>query len=121
MPSAVDMLRGRLSYAFILMGVVWLGFVYVASSLLVLWPAVTCLAGGALLLWRPKERFTSAWVRATAVLGFVLGAYMVLVAAPLLGGSFALVAGVSLVAFLVIAAFNVLLFALSGARPEPSE
>lgn len=114
MPSAFALLKGRLSYAFIAMGVVWLGFVYVASSLLVLWPAVTCLAGGALLLWRPKEKFTQAWIRASAFLGVILGTYQVLVAAPLLTGDFAVVAGVSLVAFLVVAAFNVALFAASS-------
>lgn len=114
MPSALALLRGRLSYAFIAMGAVWLGFVYVASSLLVLWPAVTCIAGGALLLWKPKEKFTRAWVRASAFLGVVLGTYQVVVAAPLLTGDFALVASVSLVAFLVVAAFNVALFAASS-------
>jgi hypothetical protein len=118
MPSPVEMLRARLPIAFLAMGVVWLVFVYVASSLLVLWPAVTCLASGGLLLWKPKGKFTYAWARASAVLGLVLGAYQVLVAAPLVTGNFALIAAASLVVFLVIAAFNILLFYVSGRKAE---
>ena len=101
--SAASLLRKNMSYVFVLFCVVWLAVAYLAASWLVLWPAVACGAGGALLKLRPGRRLTNAWAPSAALLGFVLSAYQVYATVPLLSGAFVTVAGASAAIFTILA------------------
>lgn len=118
MPKILDTLGENSAYAFIAVGVVWLGIAVVAGSYLILWPAVACLAGGTLLKMRPGRRLTWAWAVASAALGFLLSAYQVYSWSPYLGGAFSTLAGASLAGFAVLAVVHALLLYLGAAWPK---
>jgi hypothetical protein len=109
MPSFMETVRSRVDYAFIAMGVVWLAFAFYEWSALLLWPVVALVAGGAMLRLLPGKRLTWAWAISAAVLGLAVALYQVYLAVPLLGSAFSVVAGASLVVFLVLSAAHVVL------------
>ena len=109
-------LRANAAYAFLAVGVIWLGVALLAGSLLLLWPVVACLVGGVLLRARPGKRLTWAWVIATAVFGFLLSAYRAFTWAPFFGGAFTSVAAGGAAAFAVLAFLHLCLF-YAGLKP----
>ncbi len=121
MPRVLDLLVANAAYAFIAVGVVWIGVAVLTGSAFVLWPVVACLAGGALLKARPSRRLTWAWVVATAVMGFLLAAYQVYAWLGFLGGAFSTLAGGATVGFAVLAVVHVFLFYAATAKPKPQE
>jgi hypothetical protein len=98
MPNILDVLRTNVAYAFIIVGIVWLGVAYLAGPF-VLWPVITCLVAGILLRVRPGVRLTWAWAVSSAVLGLLLSGYAAYANAPLISGPFTTVAGLSLAGF----------------------
>jgi len=109
MSSALGALRRNVRYAFLLMGVVWLAIAAYVGSLLLLWPVVALLVGGALLMTRPGWRLTWAWVISAAFLGMLLSLYQAYVAASLVTGAFATVAGGSLALFALLFVVHIVL------------
>ncbi len=98
MSKILDTLRTYVAYAFLAVGVVWLGVAYLSGPF-VLWPVVTCLVAGALLRLRPGLRLTWAWATSSAVLGLLLSGYAAYANAPLVSGPFSTIAGLSLAGF----------------------
>ena len=117
MPNILGIVRTNSSYIFIGVGIVWLVVAVLAWSGLVLWPVVAFLASGVMLRMMPGSRFTWAWVASTAVLGFLLSAYLVYVWVPFLGGAFSALAAGALVGFAAFAVVHLLLFYI-GLRPS---
>ena len=114
MSKVLDVLRTNLPYEFIAAGVVW--GVFVLESVLVLWPALTCIAAGLLLKFRPSGRITLPWATSSAVLGFFVAAFQVYVSIPFVSGIFSTAATETLAVFTVFALFHVWL-AYSGYSP----
>ncbi len=102
MQSALASVRKNLAYVFVLFGIIWVAVAFLAGSLLVLWPAVACVAAGVLIKMRPSSRLSIAWGPAAAILGLLLCAYQVYAAVMLLSGAFVTVASASVVAFLIL-------------------
>ncbi len=121
MPRVLDALVSNASYAFIAVGVGWAAVAVIAGSTLVLWPVVACLAGGVQLRMWPGRRLTWAWAVSTAVMGFLLAAYLVYAWLGFLGGAFSNLAAAALVAFVVLAAAHVVLFYAGSAKPRMGE
>ena len=119
MAALSNRVRRYLPYAFIAAGVAWLAIIATGASFLLLWPAALSILSGIILKWKPGGRLSSALSRATALYGIVLAAYQVYVALPLLVGIFATIAALSVVSFLVLAVYNVVL--LYGSIPKPAE
>jgi len=92
-----------------------------ASSALILWPVVACIAGGVMLRELPSKKLTWAWVVATAVMGFLLSAYQVYAWLAFIGGAFSTLAAASTVGFLILAVVHVLLFYAAVAKPGPAK
>ena len=121
----IETVRARSAYAYILAGVAWLAVATVAGSLLILWPVVACLVSGALLTFRPNEKFTWSWVLATAVLGLLLAAYQVYSWTQFVSGYFTIVAGEAIAVFLALGVFHGLLLylesSMKSAKPEQQQ
>ncbi|HUI86846.1 MAG TPA: hypothetical protein VLY21_06800 [Nitrososphaerales archaeon] len=111
--------KRNVSYLFLAAGVLWLGALYATTSLLILWPAVACIASFLFLRFLPQERISYAWVLASGFLGFLLSGYQAYAAATFLGGPFASVAAVSLVLFFIFALYH--LFLMYAGRVKPPE
>jgi hypothetical protein len=118
MPKLLDALAANAAYAFVAVGVVWLAVAILASSALILWPVIACVAGGVLLKLWPSGRLTWAWAISSATMGFLLAVYQVYAWAGFLGGAFSSFAAASLVAFLALAIAHVFLFYAGMARPK---
>ena len=118
MPNVLGVIRTNSAYAFLLMGVVWLGIAVVAASSLLLWPVVACLLSGVMLRMWPGNRLTWAWAVSSAVLGFLLSAYQVYAWVPFLGGAFSALAGGALAGFAVLAVAHVFLLYAGASRPK---
>ncbi len=114
--SSSTLIRRYLPYAFIVAGVVWSAIIASDGSLLLLWPASLSILSGVILKWRPDSRLSLALSKATALYGLVLAAYQVLVALPLLESIFATIALFSVVSFVGLAVFNLVL--LYGSFPK---
>ncbi|MDG7010918.1 MAG: hypothetical protein JRN57_02235 [Nitrososphaerota archaeon] len=119
MASVYGMLRGRAAYFFIAVGVVWAVVGLLSDLALVAWPAVACIAGGALLLLVPSHRLTWPWLVATAAMGFLVSVYQVYAWSPLVGGAFSTLADEATAGFAVFALVHVLLF-FTGAWSQRS-
>jgi hypothetical protein len=109
LPKVTEVLKSNLAYEFVAVGVVWAVVAVLVGKAVVLWPALTCIAAGALLKVQPGGRVTWAWAMASAVLGMLVAGYQAYVAAPFLGGAFSMVAGETFAAFLVFALVHVML------------
>lgn len=109
MPSPLKVLKDNVPYAYGVVGALWLVVAFVDGSLLLLWPALACLLGGAMVRLRPRKRLTWAWATAAAVMGLLLSLYQVYAAVPLVSSAFSTVAGASLVAFAIFALGHLLL------------
>jgi hypothetical protein len=118
MPRLLDSLVANAAYAFILVGVIWLGVAIFAHSLLILWPVIAFITGGIQLKLWPTGRLTWAWAISTAVMGFLISAYQVYAWAGFVGGVFSSLATASLVGFLVFAAAHVLLIFAGTSKPK---
>lgn len=116
MPALADFVRKYSAYIFVAMGLVWAILSFVGGSSLLLWPTLTALASGALLIVRPQHRFTSALSKASALYGLVLAVYQAYVAVPLLGTLFTSIATYSVASFALIALGNLAL--LAAGSPE---
>lgn len=119
-------IRSRSSYGYLIVGAAWLGVAFVAGSLLILWPVVACVVSGLLLMLKPGERLTWAWVLATAALGLLLAAYQVYSWAPFVVGAFAAIAGEAIAVFIVLGVVHGLLLFVgssgwTSARSEPTQ
>lgn len=116
----MQVLAGRLSsnlpYLFIVVGVVWLGFAFLTSSYLLLWPVLACVISGVLLRTSPASNITAAWAGASALMGLVLSAYQAYVASSLVGGQLAEVAWASMAVFVVFALVHLYLLVASSSR-----
>jgi hypothetical protein len=118
--DVMGLLRKNAAYAFFVVAVAWLAVAVLGDSPLTLWPVGACIVSGFTLRMWPGERFTWAWVVATAVLGFLLSAYQVYAWVPFLGGTFSTLAAASLVGFAIFAVAHAFLFfvALKPALPK---
>lgn len=116
MPKVFDILKSNLSYEFIIVGVVWAVAAVGLGFVLILWPAVTCLAAGFLLKFLPSGRFTWSWAVSSAILGFLISAYQVCVAIPYINSAFSLVATETLAGFAFFALVHLALL-YSGYSP----
>jgi hypothetical protein len=119
MPDILGAMRTFVPYEFVAVGLVWLVLTFVSSAPVVLWPAVTCVVGGVLLKARPGDRLTWAWSTASALLGLLVSAYQVYYWAPLVGGTFAGLAAISVGGFTVFALAHVLLLLAGGRGTRP--
>jgi len=117
MPKFLDTLAVNVAYAFIAVGVIWLAVAFLASSSLILWPALACLAGGIMLREWPVGRLTWPWAVATAVMGFLLSAYQVYAWLSFLGGTFSTLAAASVAGFAVFALVHAFLFYAATTKP----
>jgi hypothetical protein len=117
MPKILDILVTNAAYFFIAVGVIWLVVAVLADSSLILWPVLACIAGGIMLREWPSRRFTWAWCVATAVMGFLLSAYLVYVWLSFLGGAFSTQAAASSAGFAVLAILHILLFYATTSKP----
>ncbi len=115
--SPAGSVRKYIPYIFIAMGLVWAIVALLGTTFLLLWPTLTSLATGALLIVRPVHRFTSALSKASALYGLALAAYQAYVAVPLLGTVFTTIAAYSFVSFTLIAVVNLVLL-YAGSRRE---
>ena len=113
MQSLSGMLRNNLPYLFVVVGAVWLGFVVVTGSTLLLWPVLACVISGVLLRIAPLSNFTAAWVGASALMGLVLSVYQAYVATALVTGRLAEIAWISLAAFVIFGVVHLYLLAAS--------
>ncbi len=112
MAGVTRLVRKHLQYLFIILGLVWVAIIFTGGAALLLWPAVTSLVSGALLILRPEARFSSALARASALYCVLLAGYQAYVAIPLLGSVFSTIASYSLASFAIIAIlYMVLLYA----------
>jgi len=118
LPNVLGVIRTNSAYAFLLIGVVWLGIAVIAASPLILWPVVACLLGGVMLRMWPANRLTWAWAVSAAVLGFLLSAYQVYAWVPFLGGHFSALAEGALAGFAVLAVAHVFLMYAGASRPK---
>jgi len=109
LPKVSDLLRSYLAYQFMAVGVVWAVVAVWLGLALVLWPALTCLVGGALLKLWPSGRLTWPWVTSAAVLGFLVSGYQAYLAIPFVGGTFSAVASETLAAFAIFALVHLVL------------
>jgi hypothetical protein len=121
MPKVLDSFIANSAYAFLLVGLAWLGVAILSASLLLLWPVVACLLSGVLLKVRPGLRFTWAWAVSSAVLGLLLSAYQVYAWAPYLGGAFSTLAEGTLAGFAVLAAAHVMLLYAGALKPKSTK
>jgi len=110
LPKLSEALKSYLVYEFIAVGILWVVAAVYVDRAVVLWPALTCIAAGALLKLWPSGRLSWAWASASALLGFMVSGYQVYVALPLISGVFSTVAVESLVAFAVFAVAHIVLF-----------
>lgn len=116
MPKASDILKSNLVYEFLVVGVVWAVVAVGLGLVMVLWPALTCLAAGLLLKFLPSGRITWPWATSSAILGFLVSAYQAYVAIPFVNSTFSLVAMETLVGFAFFA-FAHLVLLYSGYSP----
>ena len=93
----------------------------IASSPLILWPVVACIAGGVMLRQMPAYRITWAWVVSSAALGFIISAYGVYTWSWFLGGAFSALAAGAFAGFAVLAVVHVLLFYAGTTKPAAEE
>ncbi len=113
--APLKMLKTNFPYAYIAVGVIWLVVAIATSSFLLLWPVVACVVGGALLKLRPSQRLTWAWATAAIIMGLALASYQAYKAATLVTGSFATIAGASLVVFVIFALAHLVLLYVGNA------
>jgi hypothetical protein len=111
-----DILKSNLAYEFIVVGVVWAIAAVGLGLVLVLWPVLTCLAAGLLLMFLPSGRITWPWATSSAILGFLVSAYQAYVAIPLVSSAFSLVATETLAGFAFFALVHLVLL-YSGYSP----
>ncbi|MGD0477402.1 MAG: hypothetical protein ABSB29_04440 [Nitrososphaerales archaeon] len=116
MPKFSDILKSNLAYEFMFVGVVWAVVAAGLGLVLVLWPALTCLAAGLLLKFLPSGRITWAWATSSAVLGLMVSAYQAYVAIPLISSTFSFVATETLAGFALFALVHLVLL-YSGYSP----
>jgi len=121
MPKILDFMVARAAYFFIAVGVIWLAVAVLASSSLIVWPVVACIAGGVMLREWPAGRLTWAWCVATAVMGFLLSAYQVYAWLSFLGGAFSTVAAGSVIGFALLAVLHILLLFAVTSKPSTEE
>jgi hypothetical protein len=122
MATPLGLLRSRAAYFFFVVGAAWAGVGVYTGSTLVAWPAVACLAGGALLKLFPGRRLTWAWGVATASMGGIISLYQVYAWEPLLGGAFSGLAAASMAGFALFTVVHLLLlYAGAGTGPLRSE
>jgi hypothetical protein len=118
MPKIPELLVANSAYAFVVIGVAWLGVAVLTGSALVLWPVVACLAGGFQLKLWPSGRMTWAWAISSAVMGFLICVYQVYAWFGFLGGAFSTLAAASVAGFLVLAMAHVFLLYAGMAKPK---
>jgi len=118
LPVVLEVLKKNAAYAFLVVGVAWLGVAIFGGSLLTLWPVVACLLSGVMLKARPGQRLTWAWAVSSAVLGLLLSAYQVYAWAPYLAGAFSMLASGALVGFAVLAVAHAFLLYAGASRPK---
>jgi hypothetical protein len=116
MQALSTVLKTNLSYLFVAVGAIWLGFTVVTGSTLLLWPVLACVVSGILLRVAPSANFTAAWVGASALMGLVLSAYQAYVASSLLMGQLAEIAWLSLAAFVVFGLVHLYLLVASRSK-----
>jgi hypothetical protein len=109
LPKVSDILKSNLAYEFIIVGSVWAVLAIGLGLVLVLWPALTCLAAGLLLKFLPSGRVTWPWVTSSAILGFLVSAYQAYVAVPFVSSTFSLVAAETLTGFAFFALVHLVL------------
>jgi len=117
MAGITEAVKKYLAYIFIVLGIVWVGIILAGGALLLLWPAVTSIVSGALLLLRPERKFSRALAKASALYGVLLAGYQAYVAAPLLGSFFSTFATYSVASFAVIALLYLALLYASFGSP----
>jgi hypothetical protein len=122
LPRIYGILKSNPAYGFFVVGVVWAIVAVWLGLVLVLWPALTCLAAALLLKLLPSERITWAWATSSAVLGLLVSAYQAYVAIPFINGTFSFVATETLAGFVLFALVHLVLL-YSGYSPagEPAK
>jgi hypothetical protein len=125
MADVTGFVKKYLAYLFILLGLVWVGVIVSGAANILLWPALTSILSGVLLLVRPEGNFSTALSRASALYGVLLAGYQAYVAIPLLGSVFSTFAASSFASFgVVTVVYLALLYASLSAtgdesRPSP--
>ncbi len=122
MAGVTEAVKRYLAYIFILLGLVWVAIIIAGGASLLLWPALTSIVSGALLILRPEMKFSRALAKASALYGVLLAGYQAYVALPLLGSVFSTFATYSVASFAVIALLYLALlyasFSSPGRKPE---
>jgi hypothetical protein len=116
LPKVSDILKTNLAYEFMVVGALWAVVAVEFGLVLVVWPALTCIAAGLLLKFLPSGRITWAWGTSSAVLGFLVSAYQACVAVLFISGTFSFVATETLVGFAFFALAHLVLL-YSGYSP----
>jgi len=114
----LELVRKNLSYAFFLLGVVWLVIAAYTGYPIVIWPVATCVVAGLLLRLRPSERFTWAWMTSTAAMGLIIAAYQAYYWLPFIGGSLNALAALTAGGFAVFALVHLVMLFLGGTKPS---
>ena len=117
MAGITEAVKKYLAYIFIVLGIVWVAIILTGGALLLLWPALTSIVSGALLLLRPERKFSRALAKASALYGVLLAGYQAYVAAPLLGSLFSTFATYSVASFAAIALLYLALLYASFGSP----
>lgn len=122
MAGVTEAVKKYLAYIFIVLGLVWVAIILTGGATLLLWPALTSIVTGALLLLRPERKFSRALSKASALYGVLLAGYQAYVAIPLLSTVFSTFATYSAASFAVIALlYLALLYASFGSPAGKAE
>jgi hypothetical protein len=117
MAGVREAVKKYLAYIFILLGIVWVAIILTGGAALLLWPALTSILSGALLLLRPEMKFSRALAKASALYGVLLAGYQAYVAIPLLGSLFSTFGTYSAASFTVIALLYLAILYASFSSP----
>jgi len=117
-----EIVNQYLGYLYVILGLFWVGIIFAGGALLLLWPSLTSIASGGLLVLRPEKKLSSALAKASAIYAILLAGYQAYVSVALLGSVFSTIAAYSLASFAAIAIlYTVLLYAAISRAGAPAE
>ena len=117
MAGVTEAVKKYLAYIFLILGLVWSAIILTGGATLLLWPALTSILSGALLILRPERKFSRALAKASALYGVLLAGYQAYVAVPLLGSVFLTFGTYSVASFTVMALLYLALLYASFGSP----
>jgi len=117
MAGVIEAVKKYLAYIFIVLGIVWVAIIITGGAALLLWPALTSIVSGALLILRPERKFSRALAKASALYGVLLAGYKAYVAVPLLVSVFSTFGTYSVASFTIMTLLYLALLYASFGTP----